>query len=63
MNEAQTMSLMKESRKAKVIAVHMDALDHCFTTRAILKKKAEELKISADKLLIPEDGEIITLSL
>lgn len=63
MNEEQTMTLIKESGKAKVITVPMDALDHCFTTRASLKKKAAELKISSDKLLIPDDGDIIQLSL
>lgn len=63
MNETQTMALIAASGKAKVIAVHMNALDHCFTTRAILKKKAAELKIAKDKLIIPEDGEKLTLSL
>ncbi|WP_445430617.1 MBL fold metallo-hydrolase [Chryseobacterium indoltheticum] len=63
MNEVQTMALVAASGKAKVIAVHMDALDHCFTTRAILKKKASELKIGQDKLIIPEDGEKMILSL
>jgi L-ascorbate metabolism protein UlaG (beta-lactamase superfamily) len=63
MNEEQTMTLIKESGKAKVIAVHMDVLDHCFATRASLKKKAAELKISSDKLLIPEDGDVIQLFL
>lgn len=63
MNEKQTMALIAASGKAKVIAVHMNALDHCFTTRAILKNKAAELKIGYDKLIIPEDGEKLTLSL
>ncbi|MCD0477756.1 MBL fold metallo-hydrolase [Chryseobacterium sp. LC2016-29] len=63
MNEVQTMALIAASGKAKVIAVHMDALDHCFTTRAILKKKASDLKIGKDKLIIPEDGEKLILSL
>lgn len=63
MNEMQTMALIAASGKAKVIAVHMDALDHCFTSRAILKKKASELKIGKDKLIIPEDGEKLILSL
>ncbi|MEG1020673.1 MAG: MBL fold metallo-hydrolase [Myroides sp.] len=62
MDEAQTMELIKNSGKAKVIAVHMDALDHCRTTRSSLKKKAAELKISTDKLMIPGDGEMIRLS-
>jgi L-ascorbate metabolism protein UlaG (beta-lactamase superfamily) len=63
MNEMQTMALIAASGKAKVIAVHMNALDHCFTTRAVLKKKAAELKIGKDKLIIPDDGEKLTISL
>lgn len=61
MDENQAMSLVQESGRAKIIAVHMDAINHCRTTRNILKKKAKENDISKDKLLIPEDGEIINL--
>ena len=63
MDEAQTMALISESGKAKVIAVHMDALDHCRTTRISLSQKAIESNIGADKLIIPQDGEVIRLSL
>jgi L-ascorbate metabolism protein UlaG (beta-lactamase superfamily) len=63
MDEMQTMALISESGKAKVIAVHMDALDHCRTTRRSLSQKAAEFNIGADKLIIPQDGEVITLSL
>ncbi|MNQ38046.1 metal-dependent hydrolase [compost metagenome] len=63
MDEAQTMALVRESGQAKVIAVHMDALDHCRTTRSSLTKKAGELNIGKDKLIIPQDAEVITLSL
>ncbi|CAM3974992.1 MBL fold metallo-hydrolase [Flavobacterium sinopsychrotolerans] len=63
MDEMQTMALVSHSGKAKVIAVHMDALDHCRTTRSSLRQKADEFKIGTDKLLIPKDGEIINLSL
>ncbi|MFD2247405.1 MBL fold metallo-hydrolase [Pontibacter ruber] len=60
-DEEQTMSLIKESGDAKVIAVHMEALDHCRTTRNSLRLKAEELNIGKDKLIIPQDGEKIVL--
>lgn len=40
----------------------MDALDHCRTTRSSLKEKAANLKIGPDKLMIPEDGEVIILT-
>ena len=59
MDERQVMALIQESGNAKIIAVHMDAVDHCLTARAVLRKEA---KIGNDKLLIPEDGEIISLS-
>lgn len=61
MDEEQTMALIGESGKAKVIAVHMNALDHCRTTRESLRQEAESLNIGADKLIIPQDGEVITL--
>lgn len=61
MDEEQTMKLINASAKAKIIAVHMESLDHCRVTRASLRKKADELKISKTKLLIPQDGEIIEL--
>ena len=63
MDEEQTMALIGESGNATVIAVHMDALDHCRTTRNSLRQKATEFSIGTDKLMIPQDGETITLSL
>jgi L-ascorbate metabolism protein UlaG (beta-lactamase superfamily) len=63
MNEEQTMALIGASGKAKVIAVHMDALDHCRTTRKSLSLKAAESKIASDKLIIPQDGQIVELSM
>lgn len=63
MDEVQTMALIQESGKAKVIAVHMDALDHCRTSRAKLGQKAKEMNIEKTKLIIPQDGEIVRLSL
>lgn len=61
MDENQAMSLIQESGNATVIAVHMDVIDHCRTTREVLRNKAKEYNISADKLLIPENGESIKL--
>lgn len=61
MDEEQTISLIQASGKAKVIAVHMESLDHCVTTRASLQQKANLLNIGKDKLIIPNDGEQILL--
>ncbi len=62
MDEEQTVSLIKESGKARIIVVHMEALDHCSTTRASLRKKADEANVERGKLIIPQDGETIELS-
>ncbi|REA60128.1 MBL fold metallo-hydrolase [Dyadobacter luteus] len=63
MDDEATMQLVGQSGKAKVIAVHMNALDHCRTTRAKLSQKAAELNIGKEKLLIPQDGDVIKLSI
>ncbi len=60
-DEEQTMSLIQQCGDARVIAVHMDALDHCRTTRTSLRRKAEETGVTKDKLVIPQDGEVVTL--
>lgn len=61
MDEAGTITLIKAAPKAKVIAVHMESLDHCRTTRASLRAKAEEAGISNAHLLIPDDGDVVHL--
>lgn len=61
MDESQVVQTAASSAKAKVIAVHLEALDHCPVTRVSLRNKASFLRIGEDKLLIPKDGEIIKL--
>lgn len=61
MDEEQSMELLKASGEAKVIAVHMDALDHCRTTRNSLRQKAGESGFGREKLIIPQDGEVVKL--
>lgn len=62
MDEKQTVEMVKGvSDKCKVIAVHMDALDHCQTSRTILRNEADHDGIAHDKLIIPEDGEVVSL--
>ena len=46
--------------KCKVIAVHMDAINHCMHTRAMAREFVKEKKIE-DKVFIPDDGEKVTL--
>ena len=62
MDEYQVMSVVQETKEGKVIAIHLDAIDHCATTREVLKAMATKNNISNDKLLIPNDGETIELN-
>lgn len=58
MNENEIVELAKIS-KGKIIANHMDALDHCRITRENLKSLIHDHNL-VDKFLIPDDGETIT---
>jgi L-ascorbate metabolism protein UlaG (beta-lactamase superfamily) len=61
MDEEQTILLLKRTESAKVIAVHMESLDHCRVTKASLREKANEQGIPEDRLIIPVDGQTINL--
>lgn len=56
MDEKQGIALAKEFPKSKVIAVHMESLDHCKTTRQMIKDEALKEQVS---ILVPNDGETI----
>ncbi len=61
MDENQTMAMLEHSGKAKVIAVHMDVLSHCLTSREMIRQKAKKHNINATKLIVPTDGDIIQI--
>jgi L-ascorbate metabolism protein UlaG (beta-lactamase superfamily) len=42
MDEEGTITLVKSSPEARIIAVHMESLDHCRTTRVSLRAKADQ---------------------
>jgi hypothetical protein len=42
----------------KVIAVHLDAFNHCLTTRAMLRDAVTKEGLSG-KVIIPADGELM----
>lgn len=61
-DEKEMMLIMDECPvSTRFIAVHMDAVDHCQTTRAILRNEARHHGADMSRLLIPEDGESIKL--
>lgn len=62
MNEKDVVNMIKESPKdCRFIAVHMEAIDHCQTTRSILRNEADKAGISREQLIIPADGETVKL--
>jgi L-ascorbate metabolism protein UlaG (beta-lactamase superfamily) len=59
MDAKQTVAVCETASNAIVVATHMDALDHCKTSRVSLRTYAHEKGISEHRLLIPEDGNIL----
>ena len=59
MDIEQTLTVCQFAPQATVIAIHLEALDHCPTTRADLRAQAAESGITANQLRIPADGEIL----
>ncbi len=63
MDAAQTVEICRSAPWATVIATHMEALDHCLTSRAQLRATAQAAGIPEGRLRIPADGEIIEIDL
>ncbi len=66
MDAAQGIELIKLANrynpKVQVVAIHMESLDHCFSTRQDLLKLVNTLPAELQqRVFIPEDGEHITL--
>lgn len=61
MDVAMTTAVCQAAPQATVIAVHMEALDHCPVSRAELRQAATEQGISAARLRIPADGEWVAI--
>lgn len=59
MDDSQTVEVARAAPQAKVIAVHMEALDHATVDRATLRRTADAAGIGPERLLIPADGETI----
>lgn len=59
MDAPQTIAVCETLPSAIVTATHLEALDHCKTSRKDLRTTANEIGIDPDRLLIPGDGELI----
>jgi L-ascorbate metabolism protein UlaG (beta-lactamase superfamily) len=61
MDAEQTIKACRTAPGSRVVAIHMEAFDHCKVTRQDLRETAREAGISDDRLLIPADGEEIVI--
>ncbi|MFC4991555.1 MBL fold metallo-hydrolase [Rubritalea tangerina] len=60
MDAEETITLCKAAPEAKVVATHLESLDHCPVTREALREAAAAAAISDKHLYIPSDGETLT---
>ena len=59
MDAAQTLEVCRTAPQSRVVAIHLDSLDHGEVSREDLRKAAAGLP--EGRLLIPEDGEVVEL--
>ncbi|HEY0557679.1 MAG TPA: MBL fold metallo-hydrolase [Thermoanaerobaculia bacterium] len=61
MDAAQTLDVCRAAPESRVIAIHLDSLDHGEVTRASLRAQGRAEGISDAQLLIPADGETVEI--
>jgi len=59
MNEKQTIELIRLAPNSKVIAVHLESIDFCRTTRNSLREFTSRKGVSENQLFIPKDSEVL----
>lgn len=57
MGVSDIVSVSKAAPKAKIIAVHMDTINHCLLTRSKLKKALDDISVKG--IVAPQDGKLI----
>ena len=61
MDAEQTVATAEAAPRATVVATHMEALDHATVSRDVLRAHAAARKLPPERLLVPVDGELLTL--
>ncbi|OCO98953.1 MULTISPECIES: MBL fold metallo-hydrolase [unclassified Ensifer] len=61
MDAEQTIKVCETAKNSLVVATHMEALDHATVSRSELRAAADAHGIPLTKLVIPDDGEVLTL--
>jgi hypothetical protein len=60
MDAEQTLTTARSAPQSKVVAIHLEALDHCGVSRQALRQMAQKEAIAPSRLFIPQDGETIS---
>ena len=58
MDPADVIRVCRATPEATVVAVHMEAINHCVVTRKMLEEAVEEAGV-AGQVFIPPDGEYL----
>ena len=58
MGKQDTLQATKSAPKAAIVAVHMDSVNHMSLSRKELREFVQDNKIQ-DRVVIPEDGEVM----
>ncbi|WP_432561695.1 MBL fold metallo-hydrolase [Kineococcus sp. SYSU DK003] len=59
MGDQDVLTVHEAAPAARIVAVHMEALNHCTVTRAQVRDLARERGLG-EQVLVPEDGETLT---
>jgi len=59
LDEAETIELASYAKESQIVAVHLEALDHCTVSRASLKRAVLRSRIDSKRFFIPMDGEVM----
>lgn len=60
MDGPMVLETVRLSGEAIVVVTHLDAVDHATVSRADLRRMASAASIDQSRLLVPEDGELLT---
>lgn len=61
MGHSDLKRISQAAPEAKIVALHLDALDHCSTSREMVKREGQRLNLDSTRLVVPKDGETINL--
>lgn len=60
MDGPMVLDTVRLSGNATIVVTHLDAVDHATVSRADVRRMAAEASIDQSRLLVPEDGEILS---